>query len=259
MPPRRNKYRKWKKKRRYKKNYRRSYKSRGRYKRVLKGVKVRGFRKKLDHRAEMKWTYYISTQNYPILGQGGAPTTIWDCNGRDPTNAQYIRLPYYTGTTGGEVADRIGQSGLIGIKFNSLYAEIRVTGRIYADVATQEETLRVMILRMRNPAQDGTNYAPLPTRLVEPVDTKLWDLWYDKYYNMTTGCTLNYTIGGQGYTYQSLAPKPMYWRFKIPLRQTMNLKASRIIYPYPIVICALSRHGTFRITEQSCKFYYRDP
>lgn len=211
--------------------------------------KLKGIKHKLDNRAELKWTVYTNDIRYALPAVLNQPIVIWGNNDRDGSSVPFITPP----TTG------LSQSQYIGTKINALYADVRFMGRIYFDVVHPNEQIRIMVVRSRLGGQDGTNYGTLPTRILEPIDAKQWDIMYDKVTAMTTGIQQNVTIGGTNYSIANLFMPSKMWRFKIPLRETIQQKNGRLIWEYPIIICGLSQYANFSITHCFFKFYYRDP
>lgn len=230
------KYRKWKK--RAKKSYRKKKYS-SKYKKTVmnKAWKVRGIRHKLDNRPEMKFT--LANWYTAIAVPQTAWINIWGNNNRWDASNYCIRAP----TVG------TGQAQYIGTQLNSLYADVRIYGWVDYTIVPPLFALRLSVHRSRTAQNYDTQpeyVMPGNGSMVEPWDTKLWDLYFDKVY------TMSYNAGN--------ASSPKLWRFKIPLKQTLTLKDNVLKYEYPIFISATCTHNNgFIIKQIFCKFYYKDP
>lgn len=151
------------------------------------------------------------------------------------------------------------QSQYIGTKINSLYADVRLQIAIDYTKPTIHESLRIIVARSRVSGQDNVNYPPTPVNINEPIDAKSWDIMYDRIWSMNTGIPINATVAGTQYAIFSEAAPVKHLRFKIPLKETIQQKNSRLIYEYPIVIWAISLNGGISLYRATCKFFYRDP
>lgn len=229
--------------RRFRRNLRRKN---PKFKRVIKNtLKVKGMRKRLNTRPEMKWT--LATWATSYLAPANACVQVWG------SNDQWSSTPMINPPTSGT-----SQSQYIGTKINSLFCDVRFMFRFSYDQAVTNEACRIVAARSRVSGQDNSNYPATPTSILEPFDSKSWDVMFDKTYPIATGLTATFNIGGTGYLFTQNTSPAKYLRFRIPMRETLQMKNSRVIFEYPMIIWAISANASVRIYAVQCKFFYRD-
>lgn len=220
-----------------------------RLKRVInRTTTVKGIKKPLNRNSELKSLTSAIVSATSILNNQF--TLIWDSNGT------IAGVPYITAPAQGVAAGQF-----IGAEINAMYCDVRFTILPTGLEANGDfsEALRIVIMRSRTPGQDNTNYPAVPNNLHTPIDTKLWDLWYDKVKVLTTGQTI--TTGAGPTLHTSLTPPPFYMRVVVPCKQSLEQKAGRVILPYPIIIAAISLTSStsWIVNRVHTRFCYRDP
>lgn len=223
-------------------------------------MKVKGWKSKLNYRKEIKFT----TQQALFVGPSttGAissfltnslGTTIWGNNILDPTGVGYLAFPQQ-GTGNGQID---------GTKYNSLYAEV-----IFDIVKTSsnanlyEEGFRLMVIKKRDPNVPFTGAAVYTFQAYNgPLNSKNYDVQFDKAYFWTTGSATNPVAGTN--SLQSLFPKRKRFRFIIPLKKTMTLQAVSAAgaFPLPIYIIAVAINSDTSVVVTSIvtTYFFRDP
>lgn len=245
----------WKKrgKKKFKKRFKK-YSRKGsskKYKRTqMRAVKPTGIRKRLDTSPEMKITYSEWTGGISLVSTAG--TVLWANNYRWSAGVRCIQPP----TSG------VSQVQYIGTQFNSLFCDVRILMECAPPTGDTHNftcAYRIICARMRTTDNNETSvatYSVMPNNVLDPVDTKLWDLYYDK----TFCCNTGYQGAYLGNQVGNIIYKGKVFRFKIPLKMTLTPKAGIPLYPYPIIILGIAQHTGYMFASRiNTKFYYKDP
>lgn len=207
---------------------------------------------------EMKWTTYSvapDALNIPSLYVSAQPLIIWSTVGVDQNGVSYYTFP----TSG------VGQNQCIGTIYNSLYVDLSF--RVASLLTSNElyDCVRVLVIKGK---QQGISYTQLlfsnilcnPADVLSAVDTKKWEVIYDK--NHTATFPTKSSFGpGYGYFYQPVLPRNHCIR--IPLQQTVNLNSLSVltgnVFEYPIFVIAFAITRDSRIYYTKATMFFKDP
>ena len=220
-----------------------------------KQYKLKGFRQRINNKPEIKYTIKTPPQINAFVS-----SILWHSNDIQPDNTQHYTIPN----------SGVAENQFIGTKLNSLYHEVIFHIRpdpalIQAQPgvgAVSEQGIRIAVLRHRNPKQNQDQTATNQpfTNLSTPIDTKVFDIQFEKTYWRTLG-----TFGNT--QPQSEMMPSMKFRFKIPMKRTLSIQTinfgagnqAAIQYPFPVFIYIYSNVSFMNIQYRVNKFVYRDP
>lgn len=229
--------------------------------------KVKGIKKRLNNRPEMKRTVYVGQQtairtmaNWDAgLANGILNTSlIWANNFNDAGITPWFPQP----------GQGPAENQMIGTKYNLKYAELTFILEPMLNQPTGfVDSIRLILIKERQSRQIITGPgagAPTILRFTNfhaPVDTKKWDVQYDKIFPYTTGITT--TAVPVGNVFNSLVPKPKIFRFIIPLKETLEYALPAINTPFTnsmyLFAFTHTQDNYWFIRPASCIYYYRDP
>lgn len=206
-------------------------------------VSVVGVKKRLDNRPELKFTivevYAISSiignTSYQILFN---PNTQYF-----GTSSFFIETP----------SPGIGEQQYIGHQINSMYVQFRIQLAVLLQ-DTRFDHVRIVLARPKLTAPinlTSGGLPALPTGHLGFIDTKHWNVMFDKTYAMTTGfafSTGNYSVG-------------KIFTFNIPLRETIETSPTsvRFLWDRPPVLLGITQNAQIGVVGFTSKFFYRDP
>lgn len=224
-------------------------------------------KRRVNNRPETKRTVYLGTQKLVPnltgldagLAAGGVQVgLLWSNNGVDTIGGNWFPQP----TQG------VGQNQVIGTKYNIRYCELTMllqpTGAAPTNLV---DCLRIILIRERQPNTTIANAFGVGNILkfanfLAPVDTKNWDVQFDKIYTYTTGLS---TVTNPGTNnIQTMMPRPKIFRFIIPLKDTLEIQQIGVnnepfthrMYLY----CFTNTDVSYWVSPGiSAIYYYRDP
>lgn len=237
--------------------------------------KIKGIRKRVNNKPETKSNTYIgessSIKNYiefntDLIAATTYPhvvrNTIFTLNGRD-LNAS--PAPWYI-----QPGQGTGPNQIVGEKYNLRYAEVCFTLHPLYTLSpsfTSTDSLRIIIVKERLARTDlsgalgGLGIILQFMDFLAPVDTKRWDVQYDKVWTFQTGRTDK--PGAGTYEWTSLVPKPKLFRFIIPLKETMEYQIvpNVNLFSNNLYIFAFTDRNSqyWGYRNLSATYYYRDP
>lgn len=206
-------------------------------------------RTKTNNRKEVKRTQVV-TATQPISNVAAGVTALWASTGVNPAAASWYLAP----TQG------VGDQNVIGDKYNLKYGEIIFGVRFNTSVNIYDY-LRIMVVRQRM-----ITVLPTPANLfVEnggfwaPLDSKNFDIQYDKIFPINTGLNQNPAVGTT--FIQSVQTRPMKFRFIVPLKKTMRIDTANAQFPLTTYILATTfLVNTIAVQTESCAtYYFTDP
>lgn len=190
----------------------------------MKFQKVSGLRMKPNFR---KPIHYITT----LFGFKAAPVAtwnqIWQTNGDwDAVPTRFFPYP----------APAVGDQGRLTTKIQFLYTDLRFLLHHNYDTSYQAiqvptfAQIRVIIVKRRSPV---TGFAELPTGFLEPINAKLWDVQYDKFFNYHTGASSAFNATQISYSAGNHRTPPLKFHFKIPIKMTVDFNQQENNYNFP--------------------------
>lgn len=204
------------------------------------------------------------------------PTIIWSNNGSDGSGRVAPADQYFPNITQGtEPYQAIGQ------KYNLKYVEVsfEVAQTFFdtndpetTDPDRQDNQFRLMILKQRDPNIDIThnNIFWLHSQGVlmpnSPIDTRKWDVQYDRTFNKRTGLQQNVQFGDGDppvniiYTgVDGNRSNPNFFRFIIPLKHTFNIANGASKFPLRLSILINARREGFYVNNINAIYRFTDP
>lgn len=233
-------------------------------------MKVKGWKTRLNKRAELKFTTYIFVANPDGIAAGAAYVNnmgnfnsarlIWSNQNIDRGGT----LTYMTWPQQGN-----GGNQIEGTKFNLLYAEVCFT--LYQQVipavnsGIYTEHLRLFVIRQRDASllpTVNTIFTHGGAVANGPINSKNWDIQFDKTWTKLSGTDTSgqpLVLNPVGNTF----PKEMNFRFIIPLKHTFNVQPTNqtSAFPLHVLIGALTYYNNnmWAYRNLNVTYYYRDP
>lgn len=220
-------------------------------------MSVKGFRERLQEKKEMRFTQYQytpATANFIPAYVSANPLIIWSNDGLD-LNAK----PFFNQPTQGT-----SRNQFLGDKFNMLYADVafvinqRNAGTILP--STINDQVRVLVIRRKDDVTPFTtaNIFRDVNSFLSDVETKMWEVQYDKFFAWSTGFTT--TSGGT--TVTSIQSKSKLFRMTIPLQQTMTLSTDQTPFSEDqqvyIIAYACLNANLFEANAVHATYYFKD-
>lgn len=223
---------------------------------VKNHARINGVKSRLNNRPEHKFTESSSVFGVVTLN---AINILFSLNGiHENGGGGYVS--YFQDTIQG-----VGPAEYIGSRINALYFnlnfDVALNGNA-ADAPIPYAWFRLMILipRWKTNIED-TNVPSIPVDNVSEIDTKGWNVQFDKVYHMSTGSI-------EAATATTNASVPRKFRLKLPCRQTINRTSVLDPNGDPVptwqwtrdmFVVIVSDSSLFTINNLYVKFNYRDP
>lgn len=212
-------------------------------------TRFKGISRRLNNRPEIKQT--LSNINDETLAGPGS-TALFNNNALAAAGNTYWTAP---GSQG------VGSTQYIGVKINALFFDVvfslnSLNAALVLAVPSQYK-FRIAVCRYRD-TLDPNGAMPFPmTSWLTPIDTRSWDVWYDKQFVMKSGKS----VVGVPLTMQS---SPRKFRFRFPCKQTttpfLNGASNAITFNTTFGVWIFSdSNNVYQIQDRSVKFFYRDP
>lgn len=226
-------------------------------------MKLKGWKRKLNRKKELK--FFTSQPTQVDIGSWPAAvgTVVWSNYG---TRGVLFYPPPQQGT---------GEGQVVGTKYNLKYCELsfllNMTQRPTNGFGQSYEMFRLMVVRQRDRSTGDPTYTNfyVGTNLVinTAINSKNWDVQYDKYFTMDTGVlstTLITNAYGPGSTHMTPAK---FFRFIIPMRESMEVVANTVTECFPLRMYVLlytvygSNVGApvYTANNINATYYFNDP
>lgn len=257
---------KYRQKRKYpgKRNFRRKYGSKKKIRKVrpVSGrMRVKGWKTKTNNRPEMKRTSYssasinIRTYAYWDANMLATPNTslLWSNNGVDR-----VPVPWFPWPVQG-----VGQNQFIGTKYKTIYVELMTSIAFNPQIipALSQDIMRIFLIKERQPNQLYQNATDVFVNgaFFSPIDSKKWDVQFDKFYNLQTG--LQSSDGHGNFYGTAQASGPFKFRWIIPMKHNMEASTNPVQFPYRFYLVAIvaGSDNQWATTSLNAIWYFKDP
>lgn len=226
-------------------------------------MKVKGWKTRTNNRPEIKRVSYssasINIRTYAFwdanMTANPNVSLLWSNNG---TDAQPGPQPWYPFPAQG-----VGQNQFIGTKYKMLYVELMTSLAFNPQVipTLSQDILRIFLIKERQPNQPyaGAGTVFVNGAFFSPIDTKKWDVQFDKFYNLQTG--LQSSDGHGGYYGTTQASGPFKFRWIIPMRHNMEQNNNTTQFPYKFYLVAIvaGSDNQWATTSLNAIWYFKDP
>lgn len=227
-------------------------------------TKLFGIRTRRNTKPEQK-NIVLSTPGFRI--RNASWTVLWSTFGVDPNGIEFFPMPSQ-GTGVHDIIGRKFNSKFVDVKFNIRFNTLTTTnGWNSNEMPPSYFMYRIVVLRQRT-RQSLVNSSDLPSSdyltLNTSLDSKKWDIQYDRVHTLATGAKMqisNAATADPKYMLldgPTIPSRPKRFRFKIPIKQTINMNYDETGYSFDrdvVVLCWLDRYNPATDNEGSDQIY----
>lgn len=227
-------------------------------------AKVKGWKTRIRTKKEVKRTTSFQANfilrnkvnfDAQLVLSNANVNLVWSNNGTAPIGNWFV--PPVAG---------VNENQAEGTKYNIKYCELMFglsqIGNINPTIP--HDYIRLILVKERQPTTvvlgvNGGLGAILQTSdFFSPIKTKVWDVQFDKIYPRNTGYT--YGVPASTVSIQNHMDHPMRFRFIIPLKHSMIIRADAQQFPLRIYFWAFNflTDQLFAITDYEFVYYYTD-
>lgn len=241
----------------FRKALRRTYGSK-KNKRIGQRMTLSGVRKRIISKSEIKFIDYnleVGTiiDTFDTSGNWGKRIWTTDTAYADPASQRYMPMI----TQGPGFNQRIGDSWIYnGLDLRFLVRSVPSGSNVNPNI------FRLYIVKNKIQQNISPSASNMPLTFNQPIDTRIWDVIYDRTFAMDNGFVNN---GDSSYT-NHVQSKIKAFRFKIPFRlkettQATTGVANPVLFPQNIYVYigSLDLCSDFIFTSVNCRIYFMDP